>query len=42
MNYPDNLKIGDTIGICAPSCGIVKPEKISLTLKGNIEKYEVE
>ena len=28
MNYPDNLKIGDTIGICAPSCGIVKPEKI--------------
>lgn len=26
MNYPDNLKIGDTIGICAPSCGI-DPEK---------------
>ena len=28
MNYPENLKIGDTIGICAPSSGIVKPEKI--------------
>ena len=27
MNYPENLKIGDTIGICAPSDGIVKPEK---------------
>ena len=28
MNYPENLKVGDTIGICAPSAGIVKPEKI--------------
>ena len=28
MNYPENLKIGDTIGICAPSAGIVKPEKL--------------
>lgn len=28
MNYPEYLKIGDTIGICAPSSGIVKPEKI--------------
>lgn len=28
MNYPDNLKIGDTIGICAPSCGITDPSKI--------------
>lgn len=28
MNYPKNLKIGDTIGICAPSGGITKPEKI--------------
>lgn len=28
MNYPENLKLGDTIGICAPSAGIVKPEKI--------------
>lgn len=27
MNYPENLKIGDTIGICAPSEGISKPEK---------------
>lgn len=28
MNYPEKLKIGDTIGICAPSAGIIKPEKI--------------
>lgn len=28
MNYPEFLKIGDLIGICAPSAGIVKPEKI--------------
>lgn len=28
MNYPENLKIGDTIGICAPSAGIVKPYKV--------------
>ena len=28
MNYPEKLKLGDTIGICAPSAGIVKPEKI--------------
>lgn len=28
MNYPENLKPGDLIGICAPSAGIVKPEKI--------------
>ena len=28
MNYPEKLKIGDTIGICAPSAGIVKPEKL--------------
>ena len=27
MNYPENLKLGDTIGICAPSDGIAKPEK---------------
>ena len=26
MRYPENLKIGDTIGICAPSCGI-EPDK---------------
>ena len=26
MKYPENLKVGDTIGICAPSCGI-EPEK---------------
>ena len=28
MNYPEFLKKGDTIGICAPSAGIIKPEKI--------------
>ncbi len=28
MRYPESLKIGDTIGICAPSGGIVEPEKI--------------
>ena len=27
MKYPENLKIGDTIGICAPSCGIINPSK---------------
>ena len=27
MNYPENLKPGDLIGICAPSAGIEKPEK---------------
>lgn len=39
MNYPEFLKKGDTIGICAPSAGIVEPSKIKrlevaiLTLK---------
>ena len=28
MRYPENLKKVDTIGICAPSAGIVEPEKI--------------
>ncbi len=28
MNYPEKLKKGDTIGICAPSGGIVDPIKI--------------
>lgn len=27
MNYPKSLKKGDTIGICAPSAGVSKPEK---------------
>ena len=27
MNYPEKLKIGDTIGICAPSDGITKESK---------------
>lgn len=30
MRYPENLKIGDTIGICAPSKGIYEPEKIEM------------
>ena len=28
MNYPENLKKGDTIGICAPSDGIADADKI--------------
>lgn len=28
MNYPENLKKGDTIGICAPSGGITKEDSI--------------
>ena len=28
MRYPENLKIGDTIGVCAPSDGIIEPDKI--------------
>lgn len=28
MRYPEKLKKGDTIGICAPSSGTVEPEKI--------------
>ncbi len=28
MKYPENLKIGDTIGICAPSKGCDDLEKI--------------
>lgn len=28
MKYPESLKKGDIIGICAPSGGITKPEKI--------------
>lgn len=28
MKYPRNLKMGDTIGICAPSCGIVDESKL--------------
>ena len=29
MNYPENLKKGDTIGICAPSGGIIKLHKVA-------------
>lgn len=28
MRYPESLKIGDTIGICAPSSGVVEPDKL--------------
>ena len=28
MRYPENLKIGDTIGICAPSDGITEESSI--------------
>lgn len=28
MRYPEHLKLGDTIGICAPSSGTIEPEKI--------------
>lgn len=28
MRYPESLKIGDTIGICAPSKGAADPEKL--------------
>ena len=28
MRYPDFIKKSDTIGICAPSCGITEEEKI--------------
>lgn len=40
MRYPEKLKIGDTIGICAPSDGISEPEKIeklNIAIK-NLEK----
>lgn len=39
MRYPKKLNIGDTIGICAPSCGIDldKIEKLKIAEK-NIEK----
>lgn len=39
MRYPENLKKGDTIGICAPSCGIVEPDKIE-RLEAAIEQLK--
>lgn len=39
MRYPENLKVGDTIGICAPSAGITEPEKIEKLDKA-IENFE--
>lgn len=40
MRYPENLKVGDTIGICAPSSGTTEPEKIEKLDKAieNLEK----
>lgn len=35
MKYPENLQKGDTIGICAPSAGIIEDEK-----KEKLEKAE--
>lgn len=40
MRYPESLKIGDTIGICAPSRGTAEPdklEKLNQAIK-NLEK----
>ncbi len=39
MNYPESLKIGDTIGICAPSDGVVeeKIERLNLAIE-NLKK----
>lgn len=40
MRYPESLKIGDTIGICAPSSGTAEPdklEKLNQAIK-NLEK----
>ena len=34
MNYPENLKKGDTIGICAPSGGITKENVTELAGTG--------
>lgn len=40
MRYPESLKVGDTIGICAPSSGTTEPEKIEKLDKAieNLEK----
>ena len=40
MRYPKSLKLGDTIGICAPSAGISKPEKI-IRLDAAIERLKI-
>ena len=39
MRIPKKLKVGDTIGICAPSAGINKPEK-QIRLDEAIKKLE--
>ena len=37
MNYPENLKKGDTIGICAPSGGISEEDAIKMcTIRRNL------
>ena len=40
MRYPEKLKIGDTIGICAPSSGTVEPDKLERLDKA-IEQFKV-
>lgn len=39
MRYPEKLKIGDTIGICAPSSGTVEPDKLERLDKA-IEQFK--
>lgn len=39
MRYPEKLKIGDTIGICAPSSGTVEPDKLEKLDKA-IEQFK--
>ena len=39
MRYPEKLKIGDTIGICAPSSGTVEPYKLERLDKA-IEQFK--
>ena len=39
MRYPEKLKVGDTIGICAPSSGTVEPDKLERLDKA-IEQFK--
>lgn len=39
MRYPEKLKIGDTIGICAPSSGTIEPDKLERLDKA-IEQFK--
>ena len=42
MNYPKNLKKGDTIGICAPSGGITKEVDIKKLEKPKVLEMNIE